>query len=146
MKKLIALAAIATLAACGDRTEEAPVAEDTAATAEATTAAMTDDPAGTYTVKMADGTTGTTVINADGTYVDTDKDGKQVKGKFARRDGKDCFDPDGDEAEMCWTVGTPNADGSFTATAPDGKTTVTVSRTAGGTTTTTTTAPAPAAT
>ena len=146
MKKLIALAAIAALAACGDREAEAPAAEDTAATAEADTAAMSDDPAGTYTVKMADGTTGTTVINADGTYVDTDKDGKQIKGTFARRDGKDCFDPEGDEAEQCWTVGTPAADGSFVATAPDGKTTVTVTRQGGTTTTTTTTAPEPAAT
>ena len=142
MKKLIALAAIATLAACGERAEEAtPV--DTA-TAEATTAAMTDDPAGTYTVTMADGTTGTTVISADGTYVDTDKDGKQIKGTFARRDGKDCFDPEGDDPEECWSVGTPNSDGSFVATAPDGKTTVTVSRT--GMTATTAATPVPAAT
>jgi hypothetical protein len=147
MKKLIALAAVAALAACGDRTEEAPVTET--ATAEATTAATTDDPAGTYTVKMADGTTGTTVINADGTYVDTDKDGNEARGTFARRDGKDCFDPEGDEPEECWAVSPPGADGSFTATAPDGKTTVTVTRSAGGATTPTTTAaatPAPAAT
>ena len=147
MKKLIALAAIATLAACGERAEEA--APSDTATAEATTAAMTDDPAGTYTVKMADGTTGTTVINTDGTYVDTDAEGNEIRGTFARRDGKDCFDPEGDDPEECWTVAPPAADGSFVATAPDGKTTVTVMRTVGGTTTTTTTtapAPAPAAT
>jgi ABC-type transport system substrate-binding protein len=142
MKKLIALAALAALAACGDRTEEA-APEDTA-TAEATTAAagMGEDPTGSYTVTMTDGSTGTTVINADGTYVDTDKDGKQVKGTFARRDGKDCFDPEGEGAEECWTIGTTNPDGSFTATAPDGKTTVTVTRSAGGAATAT---PAPAA-
>lgn len=129
MKKLIVLTAIAALAACGDRTNEAAPPPDTStATAEATTAAMADDPAGTYTVTMSDGTTGTTVINADGTYVDTDKDGKQMKGTFVRRDGKDCFDPEGDEAEQCWSVSTPAADGSFTATSADGKTTVTVKR------------------
>ncbi|MGX7952638.1 hypothetical protein ACWPM1_08730 [Tsuneonella sp. HG249] len=142
MKKLIALAAIATLAACGERAEEAAPAETAAP--EATTAAASDDPTGTYTVKMADGTTGTTVINADGTYVDTDKDGKQIKGTFARKDGKDCFDPEGDDPEECWTVAPPAADGSVVATAPDGKTTVTVTRNADAATTTT--APVPAAT
>lgn len=142
MKKLIALAAIATLAACGERAEDAAPADT--ATAEATTAAMTDDPAGSYTVKMEDGTTGTTVINADGTYVDTDKDGKQIKGTFARRDGKDCFDPEGDDPEECWTVAPPTADGSFVATAPDGKTTVTVMRS--DATATAVATPAPAAT
>lgn len=147
MKRLIALAAVATLAACGERTEEAPAAEATTATADATTAAASDDTTGTYTVKMADGRTGTTVINADGTYVDTDDKGNEVRGTFVRRDGKDCFDPEGDDPEECWSIGTPNADGSFVATAPDGKTTVTVTRSAGGTTTTTTTTatPAPAA-
>ena len=141
MKKLIALAAIATLAACGERAEEAAPVETAAP--EATAAAVADDPTGTYTVKMADGTTGTTVINADGTYVDTDKDGKEIRGTFARRDGKDCFDPEGDDPEECWTVAPAAADGSFVATSPDGKTTVTVTRNADAATTTA--APAPAA-
>lgn len=149
MKKLIALAAVAALAACGERAEEAAPADT--ATTEATTAAagMGDDPTGSYTVKMADGRTGTTVINADGTYVDTDDKGKETRGTFARRDGKDCFDPEGDDPEECWSVGAANADGSFTATAPDGKTTVTVTRSAGGAgaaATTATATPAPAAT
>ncbi len=144
MKQLVLLAAVAALSACNQKTDEAPVAGDATAMSEATP--MADNGAGTYDVKMADGTTGKTVINADGTYVDTDKDGKEIKGTFARRDGKDCFDPEGDEAEMCWTVTSPGADGSFTATTPDGKTTVTVTRT--GTTPTATMAatPAPAAT
>jgi len=142
MKKLIALAAVAALAACGDRAADAPAAEDT-------TAAMApaDDAgtmAGSYNVKMADGTMGTTVINADGTYVDTDKDGKQIMGTFARKDGKDCFDPDGDDPQECWTVTTPGADGSFTAPGADGKMTVTVTP-AGGSSTSAAT-PMPAAT
>jgi hypothetical protein len=141
MKKLVLIAAVAALSACNQTADEAPVATDTtAAMPEATP--MADNGAGTYDVKMADGTMGKTVINADGTYVDTDKDGKEVRGTFARKDGKDCFDPEGDEAEMCWTVTAPGADGSFTATAPDGKTTVTVTRS--GTTATATTAPMPA--
>ena len=145
MKKLVLIAAVAALSACNERTEVAPAATDSAsAMAEATPA---DSGVGTYTVKMADGTTGTTVINADGTYVDTDKDGKQMKGTFVRRDGNDCFDPEGDEAEMCWTVGPRAADGSFIATAPDGKTTVTVTPAAAtATATATVAAPAPTAT
>ena len=131
MKKLVVLAAVAALSACSPKAE--PANETAAAPAENAMAAATPaaaegyaTPAGAYDVKLADGTMESTVINADGTYVDTDAKGKETKGKFAHKDGKDCFDPDGDAAETCWTVTTPGADGSFTATAPDG-TTVTVS-------------------
>ena len=121
MKKIILLAALSMLAACSQKTEEKketpaePVAE--AAPAPAADSGTTP---GTYDVKMADGTMGTTTINADGTYVDTDAKGKQVKGLYATHDGKDCFDPEGDEMGMCWAVSKPAADGSFTATADDG--------------------------
>jgi hypothetical protein len=142
MKKLALLAAVAALSACNEKAADTPAATDTPA-AEATMADAGVTP-GTYTVKMADGTTGTTVINADGTYVDTDKDGKEMRGTYARKDGKDCFDPEGDEAEMCWTVTPPGADGSFTATGADGKTTVTVTPVAA--TATAAATPAPAAT
>lgn len=149
MKKLVLIAAVAALSACNQKTDEAPAATDTAM-AEATPMADATATPGTYEVKMADGTVGTTVINADGTYVDTDKDGKEVRGTFARREGKDCFDPEGADPEVCWTVTAPGADGSFTATTPDGKTVVTVTPAAAAsttvTTTATTTAPAPAAT
>ena len=147
MKKLVLIAAVAALSACSQKAEETPAATDTAM-AEATPMADATVTPGTYDVKMADGTMGKTVINADGTYVDTDKDGKEVRGTYARKDGKDCFDPEGDDPEMCWSVTTPGADGSFTATTADGKTTVTVSPAAAtATTTTTATAtPTPAAT
>lgn len=121
MKKFIVFAAMVALSACSQKAEEsadtAPVPAEVAtpaAPADSTTAP------GTYDVKMADGTMGTTVINADGTYVDTDAKGKVIKGTFAAKDGKDCFDPEGDEAESCWSVTAPGADGSFTATGPDG--------------------------
>ena len=122
MKKIVLLAALSMLAACSQKTEEKketpaePVAE-----AAPAPAAESGTAPGTYDVKMADGTMGTTTINADGTYVDIDPTGKTVKkGKFAHKDGKDCFDPDGDEAEACWALSPVAADGSFTATAPDG--------------------------
>jgi hypothetical protein len=141
MKKLILIAAVAALSACNQKADEAPAATDTAAATPM--AAETGVAPGTYDVKDADGTMGKTVINADGTYVDTDKTGKEMKGTYARKDGKDCFDPDGDAAEMCWTVTTPGADGSFTATSADGKTTVTVSPHGATATATATTAASP---
>jgi hypothetical protein len=121
MKKIVLLAALSMLAACSQKTEEKKEtpAEPVAETAPAPAADSGTAP-GTYDVKMADGTMGTTTINADGTYVDTDAKGKQVKGLFATHDGKDCFDPEGDEMGMCWAVSKPAADGSFTATADDG--------------------------
>jgi len=137
---ILAAAATLTLAACDKKAEEVPAAADTAM-AEATPMADAGVTPGTYDVKDADGTMSKTVINADGTYVDTDKDGKEMKGTYARKDGKDCFDPDGDEAEMCWTSGPADAAGVFTSTSADGKMTVTVTPAAA-----TAATPAPAAT
>jgi hypothetical protein len=122
MKKLVLIAALAALSACSEKTDEkAETAAPTSEEAPAAAAAPTTAP-GSYDVKMADGTMASTVINPDGTYVDVGPDGKEIKGKFANKDGKDCFDPDGDEPEACWTVSTPGADGSFTATDPKGVT------------------------
>ncbi|MBN8846394.1 MAG: hypothetical protein J0H88_24440 [Sphingomonadales bacterium] len=121
MKKIVLIAALSMLAACSQKTEEKKeVAPEPAATAAPAPAADSGTQPGTYDVKMADGTVTTTTINADGTYVDTDAKGKQVKGLYATHDGKDCFDPEGDEMGMCWAVSKPGADGSFTATADDG--------------------------
>lgn len=124
MKKLILIAAVAALAGCNKQAEEAPAPTETAAATE--TAATATTAPGTYTVTDDKGPAGTTVINADGTYVDTAPDGKEVKGKFASKDGKDCFDPEGDEPEVCWTITAPGANGAFKATTPDGKMTVMV--------------------
>lgn len=121
MKKLVLIAAFSLLAACSQKAEEKKeVAAEPATGAPPAPAADSGTQPGTYDVKMADGTMATTTINADGTYVDTDAKGKQVKGLFATHDGKDCFDPEGDEMGMCWAVTPPAADGSFTATADDG--------------------------
>ncbi|WP_447753524.1 hypothetical protein [Sphingopyxis fribergensis] len=128
MKKLVLLAALTALSACSQKAEES---KDPAAAPAETAAPAPTAPAGTapgnYDVKMADGTVASTVINVDGTYADADPTGKVVKkGKFAHKDGKDCFDPDGDEAEECWSLSPVAADGSFTATNPAGtKVTVT---------------------
>lgn len=139
MKKLVMIAAVAALSACSQEAEEAPAPADTTA---AVAAPAETDPTGTYDVKMADGTTGTTTINADGTYVDVGPDGTEVRGTFTRANGQDCFDPEGDDPAECWTVSAPAADGTITATTVDGKTTVTVTRAADAAGTATSAAPA----
>ena len=125
MKKLALLAAVAALSACNEKAAEAPATD--AATTEAMaspTAAATmtaAEMAGTYDVKMADGTMATTMINADGTYADMDAAGKKTEsGTVSMRDGQTCFDPEGDAKEVCFTDGPRAADGSWVSTAADG--------------------------
>ncbi len=133
MKKLVLMAVVATLAACSQKAEQAAApAEPAAAPAPAPAPALDPSVVGAYNVKLADGSMGKTVINADGSYVDTDAQGKEIKGTFSRNGNQDCFDPEGDAPVECWTASPPAADGSFTATSPDGKTTVTVSRASPG--------------
>jgi hypothetical protein len=119
MKKFM-LITVAILAACSRDAEEPA---DTAAKEDPEPAAvvpMGQEAAGTYNVKRYNGGTSTIVINADGTYSDNGPGGTIETGRFALKDGKRCFDPEGDEAEVCWTVSQPRADGSFTATDPEG--------------------------
>jgi hypothetical protein len=122
MKKLMMIAALTALAACSQQAEKTAEAET--APIEAAAPAATDSASlvGDFDIKMADGKMAKTTINADGTYVDTAPDGTVIKGKFAMKDGKECFDADGDEAELCWTSTKPGADGSFTSTSDKGET------------------------
>ncbi len=124
MNKFVMLAVVAALAACSETADEPVATETTVATTEPVATEQGVAP-GTYEVEDADGAMGTTMIAADGSYIDTDAEGTETRGAYVRRNGQDCFDPAGDDPEMCWTVTAPAADGSFTGTSPDG-TTVTV--------------------
>lgn len=132
MKKLVLVAMLAgALAACGDAAEEA---DDTATaeTAEATAQAAPASSAGTYDVTLADGSTVTSVLNADGTYQDTDADGAVTEsGTWEDRpDGKTCFDSEGGEdTVVCFTVGEAAADGTQVATPDDGSGPLTIKKT-----------------
>lgn len=121
MRKIALLAGIAALAACNQETPVAPETAEPAAEAVATVA--NGSPVGTFEATSADGTVGTTVINADGTYTDSDADGKvTVEGTWAVVDGKTCFTPTTEgEKPMCFTESAPAADGSFTATPDEGE-------------------------
>ena len=138
MKRLfLAAAAMAALTACN---QDAADSDNTALAAANDTAAETQNSAatdrmtangttpGTFEVTAADGTKGKTVLNADGTYTDSDASGKETaQGAWSVTDGKTCFDPEGDEGPTCWTETAPAADGSFTATSDKGEV-VTVKR------------------
>lgn len=128
MKKLVFLSLVCALAACKAEPAKEPAAADTA-TAPATEAAATvanGTQVGMFEVTMKDGSTITADIKADGTYSDMDASGKvTASGKWAVKDGKTCFMPDGKDEE-CWTETAPGPDGSFTATPVKGGDPVTV--------------------
>ncbi|KLI63521.1 hypothetical protein AAV99_07075 [Aurantiacibacter marinus] len=119
------LAAPLALVACAE-----PAAEEEAvideALVEAEAPAMTTgngSPAGTYSVTMADGSIGTSMLNADGTSQSMDAEGNVVQeSTWAIVDGKTCFTSieEGSEPE-CWTESEPDETGTFTATSDDGE-------------------------
>lgn len=127
MKRLMLVAALATLAAC--QQEAAPSPEATADTAAAPAAAAPvaadgKPSAGTYQVTTSDGKVFTEEVKADGTYVQTDKDGKVVEtGKWVQKSPTEyCTTKDEEGAqEKCNTEGI-DAKGVWTSTGPDGKT------------------------
>ena len=127
MKKFVLIAAVAALSACSQEGEDPADAATMEGPAPTGALAIEQNPAGAYDVKRYNGGTSTIVIGADRTYTDRLPDGTTQSGTFALKGGKYCFDPEGDEAEVCWTVNQPGAEGSFTATSPEGHT-VTLTR------------------
>lgn len=113
------LVGLVALAACS-KPAPAPAPEPAAEETAAAPAVANGSGPGTYEVVSADGSIGTSIINADGTYSDMDADGKVIaEGTWAVTDGKTCFTPTTEGVEaMCFTESAPAADGSFTAT-PD---------------------------
>ncbi len=121
MKRLLLIAAAGiSLAACGSKDEPAEAVAPTDATLEST---ATGDLAGTYEVKLADGTVTIQTINADGTYAEATADGTRTGGGTWRagEDGTMCFDPEGDNPEECYAGGAPSEDGAFEMRGEDGK-------------------------
>jgi PBP1b-binding outer membrane lipoprotein LpoB len=123
---LLAAAAIAALGGCQ---KPATTSNETNETATANSAATSPAPAaaamvtangstpGTFEVTAKDGKKSQSVLNADGTYVDTDASGKEIgRGTWNVTNGKTCFDPAGNEGPECFTETAPAADGTFTAT------------------------------
>lgn len=123
MKKIVLIAAVAALSACSQQAEEPADAGAIESPEPAGPVATEQDPAGSYDLQRYNGGTSTLVIRDDGTYTDIAPDGSTIdSGTFALGEGEFCFTPEGDPAEVCWTLDQPDADGSFTATDPEGHT------------------------
>ena len=115
----------------------------TAATVLFSTAALADDPfavayGNTVTQTLPDGTKFTIYVNPDKTW-EQSVGGKTVKGTYAWKDGTNvCFtvtDPvpaDPSKATFCNEIkGDHKVGDTWTETAPDGKTAITIAITAG---------------
>jgi hypothetical protein len=131
MKKIVLVAALATLAACQQQ-EAAPAPAPEASTEAVATpaadagplAADGKSPVGMYEITTSEGEVFREEVRADGTYSDTDKNGKVVEtGKWEQKSPSQ-FCSTSDEAgakERCNTEGV-DAAGVWTSTNPDGKT------------------------
>jgi PBP1b-binding outer membrane lipoprotein LpoB len=121
---LLIAAAAAALTGCQkapDASNEAaaPAASNSAAPAATPAAMVTANGSGpgTYEVTAKDGTKSQSVLNADGTYADTDASGKEIgRGTWNVTNGKTCFDPAGNEGPECFAETAVSGDGTFTAT------------------------------
>ncbi|HUQ14321.1 MAG TPA: hypothetical protein VM055_08615 [Novosphingobium sp.] len=124
MKRIIVIAALATVAACS---KPAPAPE---ATTEATTAAVAEPLAadgkasvGKYEVTAADGKVIIEEVKADGTYVDT-IDGKVVEtGKWVQKSPAEyCYTKDEKDAKEACNTEQVDAKGVWTSVNAEGKT------------------------
>ncbi len=135
MKKIFCLAAVLAVAACNDTASEAPVAEDTAAVAEAPAATpvsmgVDGQPStGKFKVTGPDNTTYDYDVKEDGTYTSVSSTGDTVNGTWTEATpGKWCETPEGG-TETCSTEAI-DASGKWTATNDGDGTVYTVERVA----------------
>ncbi|GAA5057521.1 hypothetical protein GCM10023208_23100 [Erythrobacter westpacificensis] len=119
MKKLIAVAALASLAACGGSADEP--AED-ASLDEAAAEVIPSTSAGTYTSTTEDGTEVSVALNADGTYT-VMQGGEQVEsGTWEDNIRGTCLTAEGGDGEDCWNIQPGAEDGTMDITGSDGET------------------------
>lgn len=128
MRIIMMIAAVAALGACSKPAEEPAATETTVAAAESAPAASGGIQAGDYTFVDKDKKQNKITIGADNTYTVTWADGSVQKGTVSDKDGKACYDEEGDKVPtLCWKNDPPAADGTWTATSDDGQV-VTVTR------------------
>lgn len=128
MKKIVLVAALATLAACQQEPAPAPEATtEAAATPDAAAGPLAADgksSVGLYEVTTSEGVVFREDVKADGTYVQTDKDGKVVEtGKWEQKSPTQyCTTKDEEGAvQKCNTEGI-DAAGVWTSTNAEGET------------------------
>lgn len=130
MKKIMLVAALATVTACTETAPE-PEATEEVAVAPAENLAADGQPApGMYRVTLEDGTVFNEEVKADGTYIQTDAEGKVVEtGRWEQKSPEqyctvvdEQYRKEGDTGEQkCNTEGI-GADGVWTSTNSEGKT------------------------
>lgn len=127
MKKLVAVAALAVIAACS-KPAPAPEATTPAAAAPAPAAEVLaadgKSPVGKFKITEPDGTVIMEEDKADGTYIDTDASGKVIEtGKWVQKSPEHfCFTKDAPDAKEQCTTEAIDANGVWTAKGPSGKT------------------------
>jgi len=119
MKKLIAVAAIATLAACGGDAD-APVEDDSIDAAVEEVIPSTS--AGTYTSTSEDGTEVSVALNADGTYAVMEGGETVESGTWEDNIRGTCLTAEGGDGEDCWNIQPGAEDGMMDITGADGET------------------------
>ncbi len=123
MRKIIAVAAILSLAACAQ--EEAADTADAGA-AEEEIVLEGDAPGfeavapGTYEVEHANGDIDNITIHPGVTFSRIAADGEATGGTIFMQDGKTCFVVEGVEGHNCFVDGPVQEDGSMQTTADDG--------------------------
>jgi len=132
MKKFIALAAFAALAACNQSSEEAAgrdaAATDTATgeTADASGVLEGDEPGfeavapGTYQVTRTGGEVDFIEIHPGMTFSRVASAGAATGGSIFMKGGKTCFLVEGQSEENCFTDGKPETDGTMKVTSANG--------------------------
>ena len=127
MKKIILVAALATITACNQaETVAEPVESEEAAPAEVM--AADGGPAhGNFKVTLADGTVIMDEVRADGTYTATMPDGTTESGTWVQKPGEYCSTPDTEGATERCSAESIDENGVWIAVSSDGET-VTVER------------------
>ncbi len=126
MKKLVVLAGVFTLAACGGN--DAEVAETEIASGEAAEAVEEAGAAsplvGSYGGEGEGGEAWVSSLNADGTYQDVVGGEVSETGQWTHEGDQLCFNPDAEEGtvseQTCLTLVNVNEDGSLVMSDADG--------------------------
>lgn len=118
MKKIIAVAVLATLAAC-NQSEPAPEPEATEEAAPATTAADGGPSFGLFKVTAADGSVMMSDVREDGTYEETLADGTKETGRWEQKSPEIwCATPDTEGAKQTCYEEHVDANGVYTSKDP----------------------------
>ena len=112
MKRIALIVIVGALGACSKPADESPAAPAAAETAS------DDSIAGSYRVVRADGSSYTSVINADGTYSEVENGATRETGRWQAEGERTCYDPDGPAGRVCYSFSEPTQpaeEGTFLA-------------------------------